>query len=76
MSLACALARACAGGWNDPGVEQTLGRVQRLLHIPPTELWARVRRVALQAAQEWRFYATRPAAAYLPMQEPTGDPDG
>ena len=76
VSLACALARACAGGWNDPGVEQTLGRVQRLLHIPPTELWARVRRVALQAAQEWRFYGTRPAAAYLPMQEPTGDPGG
>ena len=70
VSLACALARSCAGGWNDPAIEETLARVQRLLHISQAELWGRVRRVALQAAQEWRFYAIRPAAAYLVMQEP------
>ena len=70
VSLACALARCCATGWNEPCLEDALGRVRRLLHISESELWARVRRVALQAAREWRFYGTRPAAAFLPMQAP------
>lgn len=68
VSLACALARCCANGWNEPCLDETLARVRRLLHISEVELWTRVRKVALQAAREWRFYAIRPAAAYLPMQ--------
>ena len=70
VSLACALARCCATGWNEPCLDETLARVRRVLHISEVELWARVRKVALQAAREWRFYSTRPAAAYLPMQAP------
>ena len=68
VSLACALARCCATGWNEPCLDETLARVRRVLHTSEVELWARVRKVALQAAREWRFYSTRPAAAYLPMQ--------
>lgn len=67
VSLACALARCCANGWNEPCLPEVLGRVQRLLHISAAELWGRVRRIALQAAREWRYYGIRPAAAYLPM---------
>lgn len=70
VSLACALARCCANGWNEPCFAQALAQVQRFLHISEVELWGRVRRVAVQAAREWRFYGTRPAAAYLPMQAP------
>ena len=70
VSLACALARCCAAGWNESCLDETLARVRRVLHISEVELWARVRKVALQAAREWRFYSTRPAAAYLPMQAP------
>jgi hypothetical protein len=70
VSLACALARCCADGWSDPCLEELLQRVQRLLHISEQGVWERVRRIALQAAREWRFYQVRPAAAYLPMQAP------
>ena len=70
VALACALARCCSQGWNAPCLEETLVCVRRLLHVSEPEMWVRVRRVALQAAREWRFYGTRPAAAYLPMQGP------
>lgn len=67
VTLACALARCCADGWNAPGLEPELARIQRFLHISAAEVWDRIRRVAIQAAREWRTYQIRPAAAYLPM---------
>lgn len=70
VALACALARCCEHGWNEPCLADALERVQRWLHVPEGDLWVRVRRVALLAAKEWRYYGTRPAAAYLPIQAP------
>jgi hypothetical protein len=67
VRLACALARHCSDGWDTAAVAQALAQVQRLLRMSAPELWERVRRVALQAAREWRVYDVRPAAAYLPM---------
>jgi hypothetical protein len=66
VALACALARACAEGWQEVRVTAALERVQQFLHVPGYEVWDRVRRVLLQAAREWRTYQIRPAAAYLP----------
>jgi hypothetical protein len=70
VTLACDLARLCANGWNDPQLAPLLERIQRLLHISAVQVWEHIRNVALRAAAEWRFYRTRPAAAYLIMQEP------
>ncbi|MCC6535488.1 MAG: HDOD domain-containing protein [Burkholderiales bacterium] len=67
VQLACDLARHCAHGWQDVALADDLARVQRLLHISAAEVWARVRRTALAAAREWRYYGVRPAAAYLPL---------
>ncbi len=72
VAAACSLARLCAQGWNDPGLEDELARIQRLLHKSPVEIWDRIRNVALHSAREWQFYQTRPAAAYFPMQTPIG----
>jgi len=67
VRLACELARHCACGWYDPAIAQDLAGVQRLLRVSGPEAWERVRRVALQAAREWRVFNVRPAASYLPM---------
>jgi hypothetical protein len=67
VRLACQLARRCAHGWHDPLLAEDLELVQRFLHVSAPEAWGRVRRVTLQAAREWHFYATLPAAAYLPL---------
>ena len=70
------LARHCALGWHDPAIGADLESVQRLLHVSAPELWERVRRVVLQAAQEWRIYGVPPAAAYLPMLSECDGPAG
>jgi len=67
VRIACALARRLDAGWQQPGIDTELERVQRLLHVSAVEVWERVRRVALQAAREWRFYGILPAAARLPL---------
>lgn len=67
VRIACALARALEAGWLHPGIDTELARIQRLLHVSAAEVWERVRRVALQAAREWRVFGVAPAAARLPQ---------
>lgn len=67
VTLACELARACAHGWHGEALGLALGRAQRLLHLSAPELWERVRRIALQAARDWRVYGVYPAARLLPL---------
>jgi len=65
VRLACRLARDLMLDWYHPRVADDLADVQRLLRISAVEIWERVRRVALQAAREWRFYDVVPAASNL-----------
>jgi len=72
VRLACRLARDVAVGWHHPRVAEDLEAIQRLLRISAAEIWERIRRVALQAAREWRFYQVLPAAAGMVL---LADPD-
>lgn len=67
VRYACDLARHCSAGWFDPAIETDLAQAQRLLHVSAPEMWARVRKVVLNAARDWMHYRVRPAASYLPL---------
>ncbi len=67
VGLACQLARDAAFGWRGPRVDETMKRVQRLLHVSIAELHERVVKASLAAARDWTMYGVRPAAYYWPM---------
>lgn len=72
---AVALARHSARGWYDPALPQDYDEVARLLGVSAEVARARVIRVALQAAREWRWHGVRPAAAWLPLTAGSMAPD-
>lgn len=67
VALACRLARDAAFGWQGPRVDDTMKRVQRLLHVSLAELHERAVKASLAAARDWAMYGVRPAAYYWPM---------
>ncbi len=67
VSLAVALARHSANGWNDAALPDDFAAIQAFLKISPDEVWERVRYTALQTAKGWEWYGVHPAAAWLPM---------
>ncbi|HUW50752.1 MAG TPA: HDOD domain-containing protein [Sulfuricella sp.] len=68
VTLAVALARHSANGWNDAALPDDYKGMQELLKISPQEAWDRIRHTTLLAAKGWDWYGVPPAAAWLPMQ--------
>jgi hypothetical protein len=71
VSLALAVARHSANGWDDPALPEDFAAIGRLLGCGPVGARERVVRVAVRAAAEWDWYNVPPAAALLPS---SGDP--
>jgi HD-like signal output (HDOD) protein len=67
VSLATAVARHCAYGWDDPALAHDWHAIGSLLDIPDEEARRVVLRMALAAARDWRWYGVAPAAALLPL---------
>lgn len=68
VTLAVALARHSANGWNDAALPDDFAAIHDLLKLPVEETWERIRHTALVAAKGWDWYGVAPAAAWLPMQ--------
>jgi hypothetical protein len=67
VQLACRLARHCHAGWPEGPIQDDLDELQRFLRSSEPQAWERVRRIALVAAREWRYYQTPPGAALPPF---------
>jgi hypothetical protein len=67
VQLACRLARHCHAGWPERAIQDDLAELQRFLRTSEPQAWERVRRIALAAAREWRYYQTPPGAALPPF---------
>jgi HD-like signal output (HDOD) protein len=70
VSLALAVARHSANGWDDPALPEDFVAIGRLLGCGAVGARDRVIRVAVRAAADWEWYGVPPAAALLPA---TGD---
>jgi hypothetical protein len=66
VSLALAVARHSANGWDDPALPEDFVAIGRLLGCGPVAARDRVIRVAVRAAADWEWYGVPPAAALLP----------
>ena len=66
VSLAVAVARHSAHGWNDAALPDDFAAIGRLLSMSPDTARERVVKVALKAAQDADWYGVPPAAASLP----------
>ena len=66
VSLAVALARHSAHGWDDAALPDDFAAVGKLLGTSPAHARERIVKTALKAAQDWDWYGVRPAAAQLP----------
>jgi HD-like signal output (HDOD) protein len=67
VSLAVALARHSAHGWDDAALPDDYASIGRLIGMTPDGARERVIRTALKAAADWEWYGVPPAAALLPM---------
>lgn len=67
VRLAWSTAQHCHAGWAANAIRDDLARLQRLLRTSESRAWERLRRTALNAAREWDYYATPPAAALMPF---------
>jgi hypothetical protein len=67
VALALRLARHSAAGWYNAALPDDYAAVQRLLGMPAPQVVRSVRKVALAAARDWRWYESMPAAALLPL---------
>ena len=66
VSLAVALARHSAHGWDDAALPDDFAAVGKLLGTSPAHARERIVKTALKAAQDWGWYGVPPAAAQLP----------
>ena len=76
VSLAVAVARHSANGWDNPALPDDFASIGRLLGVGPVGARDKVIKVAVRAAADWAWYGVPPAAALLPMateQPPRGD---
>lgn len=71
VSLAVAVARHSAHGWDDAALPDDFTAIGRLLGISPAAARDRVVKVAVKAAQDWEWYGVPPAIALMPAM---GDP--
>jgi HD-like signal output (HDOD) protein len=69
VSLAVAVSRHSANGWDDPALPDDFASIGRLLGIGAVGARERVIKVAIKAAADWEWYGVAPAAALL-MQQP------
>ena len=67
VTLATAVARHSAQGWDDPALPDDYATVGRLIGQSPQSARDRIVRVAVKAARDWRWYGVTPAAAWLPL---------
>jgi HD-like signal output (HDOD) protein len=76
VSLAVAVARHSAHGWDDPALPDDFAAIGKLLAIGPVAARDRVIKVAVKAAADWQWYGVPPAAAQLLTitESPTPDP--
>ena len=65
VSLAVAVARHSAHGWDDAALPDDFEAIGRLLSIGPVAARERVMKVAVKAAQDWEWYGVPPAVAQL-----------
>ncbi len=65
VSLAVALARHSANGWDDAALPDDYAAIGRLIGLSPEAARDRVVRTALKAAADWEWYGVAPAAAAL-----------
>ncbi|MCW5623937.1 MAG: HDOD domain-containing protein [Burkholderiales bacterium] len=61
-----AIARHSARGWHDPALPDDFKATRELLGLTDDQTWRLIRQAALQAANDWKIYGVRPAAAWLP----------
>jgi HD-like signal output (HDOD) protein len=66
VSLAVALARHSANGWDDAALPDDYAAIGRIIGLSPEASRDRAIRTALKAAAEWEWYGVSPAAAHLP----------
>lgn len=66
VSLAVALARHSANGWDDPALPDDFAAIGRVIGMTPEAARDRVIKVAVKAAQDWDWYGVPPAVALLP----------
>ena len=76
VSLAVAVARHSAHGWDDPALPDDFAAIGKLLSIGPIAARDRVIKVAVKAAADWAWYGVPPAAAQLMTipESPPQDP--
>jgi HD-like signal output (HDOD) protein len=67
VMLAVQLGRAAERGWHTEKMHSTLELIAAHLGTPLDETVNHVHKTAVRAARETNFYATRPAAALLPL---------
>lgn len=56
VALAVNLARHSAGGWDNPALPDDYAAIEKFLKLPPAEVLARVRRIALQVETDRDWY--------------------
>lgn len=66
VSLALAVARHSANGWDDPALPEDFVAIGRLLGCGAVGARERIVKVAIRAAADWDWYGVPPAAALLP----------
>lgn len=66
VSVAVALARHSANGWDDAALPDDFAAIGRLTGTTPAGARERVLRVAVKVAADWEWYGIRPPAAQLP----------
>jgi HD-like signal output (HDOD) protein len=66
VSLAVALARHSAHGWDDPALPDDYAGISRIIGLSPEASRDRVVKVAVKAAADGEWYGVPPAAALLP----------
>jgi HD-like signal output (HDOD) protein len=67
VSVAVALARHSAHGWDDAALPDDYAVIGRTIGLGPEAARDRVIKVALKAAADWDWYGVPPAAALLPL---------
>jgi HD-like signal output (HDOD) protein len=66
VSLAVAVARHSANGWDDAALPDDFNSIGRLLGLTPSQARARVMRLAVEAAERENWYGLLPPGARLP----------
>ena len=69
VSLAVAVARHSANGWDDAALPDDYAAVGRLIGLSADGARERIIKVAVKAAADWEWYGVPPAVAKLPATD-------